>query len=159
MSVQTVFQSAITGRPPCIKLSFYFCAEAETRPISVSVRARFMGETSSSRSSSQLSTWFMATWAISRPAPQSSPSDELVPSARVTAVCFLRRTIFIHANKLNLPCFCGSYFLPPPTPVLISPRMTSCATITRDVRLTPMKKPLRTVWDVFFFLPPRRRYE
>ena len=114
MSVQTVFQSAITGRPPCIKLSFYFCAEAETRPISVSVRARFMGETSSSRSSSQLSTWFMATWAISRPAPQSSPSDELVPSARVTAVCFLRRTIFIHANKLNLPCFCGSYFLPPP---------------------------------------------
>lgn len=41
------------------------------------------------------------------------PSDELVPSAHVTAVCFLRWTIFIHANKLNLPCFCGRYFSPP----------------------------------------------
>lgn len=61
-------------------------------------------ETSSSCSSSQLSTWFMEMWAISRPAPQSSP-DELVPSARVTVICFLHWTIFIHAHKLNLPCF------------------------------------------------------
>lgn len=69
-------------------------------------------ETSSSCSSSQLSTWFMGTWAISRLAPQSSP-DELVPSAHVTVVCFLHWPIFIHANKWNLPCFWGSYFFLP----------------------------------------------
>lgn len=69
-------------------------------------------ETSSSCSSSQLSTWFMEMWAISRPAPQSSP-DELVPSAHVTVVCFLHWPIFIPADKLNLPCFWGSYFFLP----------------------------------------------
>lgn len=67
-------------------------------------------ETSSSCSSSQLSTWFMETWAISRLATQSSP-DKLVPSAHVTVVCFLQ-PIFIHDNKLNMPCFWGSYFFP-----------------------------------------------
>lgn len=61
-------------------------------------------ETSSSRSSSQLSTWFMEMWVISSPAPQSSP-DELLPSAHVTILCFPRRPIFIHTDKLNLPHF------------------------------------------------------
>lgn len=66
-------------------------------------------ETSSSCSSSQLSTWFMEMWAISRLAPQSSP-DELGPSAHVTTLCFLHWPIFIQTDKLNLPCFRGSYF-------------------------------------------------
>lgn len=44
MSVQTVFESAIKGHPQCIKLSFYFWAEGETRPISAPAQARFMGD-------------------------------------------------------------------------------------------------------------------
>lgn len=67
-------------------------------------------ETSSSCSSTQLSAWFMEMWAISRPAPQSSP-DELLLSALVTIVCFPRRPIFIQADKLNLPCFEEAIFL------------------------------------------------
>lgn len=68
-------------------------------------------ETSSSCGSTQLSTWFMEMWAISRPAPQSSP-DELLLSALVTVVCFPRRPIFIQADKLNLPCFEEAIFPP-----------------------------------------------
>lgn len=44
MSVQTVFQSANVPRPQCIKLSFYFWAVGERRPISVPVQACFMGD-------------------------------------------------------------------------------------------------------------------
>lgn len=44
MSVQTMFQSATTGHPQCIKLSFYFWAVGEARPISAPVQARFMGD-------------------------------------------------------------------------------------------------------------------
>lgn len=110
-------------------------------------------ETSSSCSSSQLSTWFMETWAISRLATQSSP-DKLVPSAHVTVVCFLQ-PIFIHDNKLNMPCFWGSYFFSPP--FSFSPCMT-CSTITRDLRLTQRNELHKTVWHVFVF-PPRSCYE
>ncbi|CAB1425200.1 unnamed protein product [Pleuronectes platessa] len=38
-SVQSVFQSAITAHPPCIKLSFYFWAVGARRPISVPAQA------------------------------------------------------------------------------------------------------------------------
>lgn len=44
MSVQTVFQSAITGHPQYINLSFYFWAVGERRPISAPAQAGFMGD-------------------------------------------------------------------------------------------------------------------
>lgn len=66
-------------------------------------------ETSSFCSSSQLSTWFMEMWTISRLALQSFP-DKLVPSAHVTVVCFLHWPIFAQADKLNLPFFLRKLF-------------------------------------------------
>lgn len=79
------------------------------------------------------------------------PRDELVPSAHVTVVCFLHWPIFIHANKLNLPCFCF-VFSPPPFSLFFP-------------RVWPAWQ-LPETWDwqrgVNFtgrFLPPRLWYE
>lgn len=74
------------------------------------------------------------------------PPDELVPSAHVTVVCFPHRPIFIHANKLNLPCFRGSCFFPPSS---FSSYVT-CSTITADVWLTPRGELHRAVCHVSF---------
>lgn len=104
-------------------------------------------ETSSFCSSSQLSTWFMEKWAISRLAPQSSP-DELVPSAHVTTVCFLHSPIFIY--KLSLPCFWGSYFFH------LVPYM-ACFTITGD--MTQGMNCTEQFGTCLFFPPPSLWYE
>lgn len=111
-------------------------------------------ETSSSCSSSQLSTWFMEMWAISRLAPQSSP-DKLVPSVHVTAVCFLHRPIFIRADKLNLPCFWGSYFFhaSPFSKYDLLDNYRSCGIDTKEWTSQNSLAP------VFFFCPPRLWYE
>lgn len=142
MSVQTVFQSAITGHPQCIKLSFYFWAARMRRPISVPVQARFMGDLLLLQFKSIVN---MIYGDVSYLQTGSSifPPDELVPSAHVTVVCFPHRPIFIPRWQIKSAMFLRKLFFPS---LLLFPCMT-CSTITGDGRLTPRNELHRTLFS------------